>query len=1026
MGAVLLAILLAGVNAAVAQERYGSIGGTVMDTSPAPVPGATVTATNVATGARRIVVSGSDGGYRIPDLDPGRYSVTVELSGFQKVQADDILVLLGRAVEFSPKLHIGGVSEVVNVSGDATRQIDLTSVTLSHNVTAEELDRMPKGRSFQSIALTSPGVNQGDIEGGFQVHGASGAENSFTVDGVVTNSLIDGRTRQNTVFEYLQEVEVKTGGVNAEYGGALGGVISAVTKSGGNAFHGEGHYYYIGNGLSAGPIERIQLSPIDNTTVVHVQDEKQANNQSEFGGSIGGPIVQNKLFFFGSASPRLIRRTNNYLFSNGLEPGSLSQNQDQYQAFGKLTYQTARMTARGSVLATPTRSSGTLAAYRGTGTNFTTSSRAANDPFKAQGFDTDQYSGIGDVNLRLGSSSLLNVRGGTFYDNYKDTGISTVTSWTYQTPAVGLTTIPAALQLPTGSSNTPRTQINEFDKTTRSFLNVDYNRVFNAGGTHQLKAGYGFQHQVNDVENAYPGGYVYIYWTNPAANSVAAVTGADGVRDTGTYGYYRVDDLGTRGKVAGDINALFVQDTYSPTSRLVLNLGLRTEHEVIPTFDPAKFGENAFDFGFGDKIAPRLGAAYDLKGDGRMKLFGSWGRYHDWTKYSIARGSYGGDIWHIFYRSLDTLDINSFNLSNMPGRDLWRSPTGFRDLRSAANTDPDTKPMFQDNTNVGLEYHWNANTVVSANYVHNKLTRTIEDFSALINGDNVYSIGNPGEGEASLYPSAHALTPDFPMPKPLRQYDALELSVSRRFSRNWFASANYTLSRLYGNYPGLADSDEISTPTTGVSAGTTQQSGGSIYRVGSNSHSGWDTDSLLWDAHGNLDVRGRLPTDRPHVVKLYGAYTFPFGTQVGGFFYGGSGTPMSSVAIDEQLEPVLVNGRGDMGRTPVLTRFDLLVSHELKMMRNQRVRFELNVINIFNQKTVTHLFPFINKGAPGGGSAKAADLMDTSGVDLRQGYDYNALIRKSADGPNAFDPRYGQPDLWQTGTQGQFSIKYIF
>ena len=105
---------------------------------------------------------------------------------------------------------------------------------------------MPKGRSFQSIALTAPSVNSGEIEGGFQVNGASGAENAFTVDGVVTNSLIDGRSRQNTVFEYLQEVQVKTTGIAAEYGGALGGVISAVTKSGGNTFRGEAHYYYEG------------------------------------------------------------------------------------------------------------------------------------------------------------------------------------------------------------------------------------------------------------------------------------------------------------------------------------------------------------------------------------------------------------------------------------------------------------------------------------------------------------------------------------------------------------------------------------------------------------------------------------------------------------------------------------------------------------------------------------------------------------------------------------------------------------
>src|SRR5262245_27414354 len=244
-----------------AQERFGSVAGTVTDTTNAAVPGATVTATNKETGATRVVVSGVDGTYRVPDLDPGRYSVSIELQGFQKVLIDDLIVLLGRTLTADARLQPGVLSEVVSVTADATKQLDLASVTLAHNVTAEEIDRLPKGRSFQSIALVAPGVNSGEIEGGFQVNGASSAETVFTVDGVATNSLIYGSSRQNTVFEYLQEVQVKTGGIDAEYGGALGGVISAVTKSGGNLYTGEGHYYYIGNGMSAGPVKRLVLDP---------------------------------------------------------------------------------------------------------------------------------------------------------------------------------------------------------------------------------------------------------------------------------------------------------------------------------------------------------------------------------------------------------------------------------------------------------------------------------------------------------------------------------------------------------------------------------------------------------------------------------------------------------------------------------------------------------------------------------------------------------------------------------------------
>lgn len=1002
------------------QERFGTVAGVVTDSQHAAVPGATITIVNETTGATRVTVSGADGRYELTDIEPGKYSLAVELQGFQKVEAHDLRVLLGRRLEFPAVLNVGSVSEVVNVTADAARQIDLRSVTLAHNVTAEQLDRLPKGRSFQGVALVAPGVNSGDLEAGFTVHGASGAENSFLVDGVPINSLIDGRARGNTIFEYLQEVQVKTSGINAEYGGALGGVISAVTKSGGNTFNGEGHYYYIGNALSGSAVPRIQLSPVDNATVFHLQDTKQRDNRTEIGGSLGGPIVRNRLFFFGSVSPRIVRRTNDYLFANGLEPGSIDQNQTLTQAFGKVTYVNSRLTASGSTLVTPTRSTGNLPSYRGTGTDFTTSSLEQNQPFKTQGYTSDQYNATGDVNIALSSASFLSARGGYFDDRYSDTGISTVTSYTYQRSSVGAANIPASLQGPIFTSNTPRTLINYFDNTKRGFANLDYVQSFHAAGQHQVKSGFGFQRSSNDVKRAYPGGYVYIYWNTGFASPFLG-------NQQGTYGYYRVDDNGTYGKVGGNIYSLYAQDTWAVTPRLVLNLGLRTENETVPSFRP-DIKADAFHFGFGDKLAPRLGASYDLRGDGRVKLSGSWGRYYDWTKYSIARGSYGGDVWKIYYRTLDTLDIGNLNLSNMPGRDIWGSSTGFRDLRATnfENTDPNIKPMFQDSTNLGVEYQLNPTTALSVNLVHNILTRTIEDFSALIDGNNVYEIGNPGEGIATIYPASYPATADFAMPKPKRQYDGLEVSLSRRFARNWFVSANYTLSRLYGNYSGLADADEIQTPTTGISSNTTQQATGSIARVGSNSHSGWDTDTILWDAHGNLGVYGRLPTDRPHVAKLYGAYTLPFGTQLGAFFYAGSGTPISTVVNTLDLEPLLVNGRGDMGRTPMLTQTDLLVSHELSLSNRRKLRFELNVLNVFNQKTATHIFNFLNKGAPGGSNTIPADAIDMSQVNLAKGYDYRAMILQTADGVNAFDPRYGQPDLWQTGAQGQFSVKFQF
>ena len=208
------------------------------------------------------------------------------------MERPDVSVVLGRAFEMDTEMTVGGVAETVQVTAEASPLVDNRSTLIAHNVSAEEFDRLPKGRSFQSIALTAPSVNSGEVEGGFQVNGASGAENGFTVDGITTNSLINGQSRQNTVFEYLQEVQVKTSGISAEYGGALGGVISAVTKSGGNVFRGEGHYYYEGSALAVGPVQAAGARTDQRERAASTsRTARKSNRQSEFGGSMGGPIL---------------------------------------------------------------------------------------------------------------------------------------------------------------------------------------------------------------------------------------------------------------------------------------------------------------------------------------------------------------------------------------------------------------------------------------------------------------------------------------------------------------------------------------------------------------------------------------------------------------------------------------------------------------------------------------------------------------------------------------------------------------
>lgn len=1003
-----------------AQELIGTIAGQLIDQTDSALPGALVVITNRQTGRVITVATDSTGRYHA-HLEPGSYSVRLELSGFARLEILQVEIVLGRTVTINQTMTIGDLSEAVHVTAHAGSLNDGRSTIIADNITAEEIDRLPKGRSFQSVALIAPSVNAGDMEGGIQVNGASGAENAFTVDGVNTTSLVNGSSRQNTVFEYVQEVQVKTTGIPAEFGGALGGVISAVTKSGGNIFRGETHYYFGASSLNAGPARRLVLDPDDEKTIGYVQDQKQPERQHQFGGTVGGPIIRNRLFYLGSFTPGFHRRTNNYLFSSGRDKGEISSTSKVIHGFGKLSLSLGPATWYVSSLTTPAYVDGSLPAYNGFGGNWISSSKHANEVNVKRGWQLMQVNTTAKADIVLSNSALATFGTGLFQDRYSDSGLSPVTSYIYQTAASAAIGLPESFRGPAGTQNAPRALITNFDTTKRISINADYSHRIDGAGRHTVKGGIGYQHVLNEVDSRYSGGYVDIFWGLPAVFPGQAVV-------RGTYGHYTVTNRGLFGKAGAGIVSLYLQDQWQVGDRLTFNVGVRAENEKVPAYR-TETRKYVLDFPFAEKIAPRFGLSYDVNGSGRAKLYASWGRYFNSMNYGLARSLFGGEIWCTYYRAIDDpAHPLSANLSYMPGRDLWTSGGSCRDRQRPRFdiVDPNTKPMSQHSTSAGFDFEVSARTVATIHYVRNSLNRTIEDVVALLNGEAVYLISNPGEGNSRLMPALTApLTSagSFPMPKAKRQYDAVELGISRRFSGNWFASGNLTISRLYGNYAGLAGSDEIRTPTTGVSAATAQQQAGSIAREGGNLNRGWDVDDAMFDAYGNLDILGRLATDRPVVAKFYGAFNVARKTQIGAFVYIGSGTPISTYVNTVNQTQVFVEGRGDMGRTPVFSKTDLLVSHELPMAGAKRLRLELNVLNLFNQKTARHLFNYLNRGA---GSPRASSAIDLHDFDLFQGYDYNALIRATPDGANAFDPRYGMADLWEPGTQGQVSVKFLF
>ncbi|MBY0503888.1 MAG: carboxypeptidase regulatory-like domain-containing protein [Bryobacteraceae bacterium] len=1013
-----------------AQERFGELTGTATDPSGAVLPNVNVKVTNKATA--RIVETKTDasGQYVVRNLDPGRYVVRFEVKGFATQEIPEVNLLLGKTLRVNAAMTVASAEQTVQIT-DAAPLIDTTNTTMANNITAEEFDRLPKARSFQNLAVLSTSVNSGAIEGGIQVNGASGAENNFTIDGISTTSLINGQSRQDAAFEILQEVQIKTGGISAEFGGAMGGVISAISKSGGNAFHGDVHYYLSGNSLNAAPVKRLLLSPTDQLTTKYHQDVKQKNNINEFGYTLGGYLIKNRVYFFSAASPRFGRRTNDYKFGNGVDSGSIDQKSLNNLMFEKVSFDlTKNLRGNAFFLWTPTSSTGRLPGYNGEGPNFNTGSLAAAQVNKTIGYFAPQTNYGIDLTWMANPTTLFAIKAGRFWDNYKDTGLPSPTPVNYSTsaaPSANLSfasEIPAALRAPTNFNNVPRILGSFYDVAARTYVQGDFGKFFRFLGTHDFKAGVGTQKIVNRVLTGYPtGGYINIFWDRAFNSSVPGTPR----NARGKYGYYEYHEFGTGGTTGANLGNFYFQDNWRIIPRLTLNLGFRFESETVPSFQ-RNIQDTAFHFNWGQKFAPRLGASFDVFGDGRLKVYGSWGRYYDWVKYELARGTFGGDYWRVRYYGLDTTDVFSLSSTNRPGAPLWNpaNPAAFRNRRVTGfdTIDPKIKPMGSDNINLGTEFRLGSQMVLRASYVHNSLIRTIEDLGVLVNGDEVYYYANPGEGGALITPSS-GLTKPFATPKAIRKYDAAEFQLTKRYG-SWFGSASYVYSRLYGNYAGLANSDEIRTGADGGGLyGAAQEAFGQNSRPGGNAGRAWDIDELLWDSKGGLNPQGRLSTDRPHAIKLYGSKTINWNTKtatdVGAFFYAASGTPLTTLVNTINGTQPFVNGRGDLGRTPFLTYTNLVIAQEFKMGETRKLRVEFNANNLFNQKTARHLWTELNRGI-------ASAEIDLSNTDLAKGYDYNALIAKTPDNAKglALSPLFKQADLFNPGFAGRFLLKYIF
>lgn len=968
----LVAALLFAVPA-MAQEQRGAIEGVVKDSSGAVLPGVTVVAKGAA-GSQESVTDES-GMYRFPSLQPGRYTISATLQGFNTATLTDVSLALGQTLRADVTMQLAGVSETVQVSAERPI-VDVKSAAANTVVTREFIDNIPKGRNAINLATLAPGVNLESKGGGISIDGASGSENRYFIDGVDTTEIRTGTSGKPMLSEFVEQVQVKSSGFEAEFGGATGGVINIITRSGSNAFSGEFGSYFTSADLEGDPRPTLRLTLTDATKAEYVTFPKDDWSTWEPFANVGGPVVRDRLWFFAGYTPQLTETDRTVTFRTGGTTRTDHQEEQNHFFTGTLTSAiTQQLRGRFSANVQRYERDNLLPALDGS-TNPTTNLNIDRKQ------PNDSYRGL----LEYTATNNLFLSGGINYLAYdtNDVGTPTGVRHIFSTSNAAIPGVSADGVRVAGFATIGNTRALVRDKYSRFGGQADATLFFNGGGSHTLKGGVQFYRVENDVFNAEPDPVVSLVWGE-------SHTLLDQTADKGTYGYYSWRQFGTQGLVSINNIGLFLQDDWTVNDRLTLNLGIRTEADEAPSYVE---GLDGIEFGFGDKIAPRIGAAYDIKGDGRWKAYGSWGIFYDIFKFEMPRGAFGGDKWIESYYSLDTLDWQSIGVNgNFPGRFMeavnFRIPSNDPSCPECGGIDPDLKPIRQQEAVLGLDHELSSVMSVGARYVHKQLDRTIEDVGIIVAGlGEVFFMANPGEGVAkNILPGA----PD--MPKPQRDYDALELRFTKRHSNNWSLNSSLTFSRLYGNYSGLASSDENG-------------------RTSPNVNRFFDGMYMMFDQTGQ-PVYGLLATDRPVQFKINGYYTMPWGTNVGAVFYAASGTPIERQVNMVSSFPVQYLGRAADGRTPMFNQTDLTLQHAFRIGGNRRVEVSMNVLNLFDQDIVTSKFE---------AETRTRNIGITD-ADFFDGFDVQQLI--NAQGIPR-DARFLQANGFQNARSIRFGAKFTF
>ena len=1061
-------LLLAGLLTA--QQTTAKIFGTVQLEDGSLVPGVNVEASSPKLVGKATAVTDENGAFRLVNLTPGTYKVVFSLEGFQTVIRENVSLVAEQTLNLKIEMKLGNLSEVMTITGQ-TALIDVKSTAKGMTLTKDMFDVLPKGRNFDGLVAVIPGVvNENFLGGvgadgtgvtGISVDGSSGGENMYYIDGQNTNSMYGGTGAQKASFEFIDEVQVKTSGYQAEFGGSLGGVINVVTRSGGNEFHGDIVGYYSGSALRGSERNSAILDPnITEPTLREFNYTKDfdmgpKDYRLEGGFGLGGYIIKDKVWFYVNALPALMSTTRPAIYLSPLDPSHAKSNLftgviNKYDFTRKDNDLNFQIKLSAQPMKNMRFSLGFVNNYTAWDGALPLRSGGSNDAynFANLGYGYPNYSTSGNLDYTIGNNLMVSLRAGYFFmgtTSKLDPSVANTDFVPLYMFAVGnasISDVPAALRHPTGWQNQPGQAMYspyEVDDQSNLSAGADFTYFLNLAGEHAWKAGVAYTRASTSKNNLYNAPLVrFTSWRAATATTPfrANVEVRGGPTSRTNVDFPSVGQYGEYGTAVSNRLAIYLQDSWTIGNKLTLNFGVRMESENVPSWndDPiyAEFiGKSVFDFKLTDKISPRFGFVYDVLGDSSLKVYGSYGIYNDVMEMDMTLGSFGGMRWindlYYCYDASKILDIGKLKADGTRDYSMltWRGSQNKRN-QGWQYLDPNLKPMSQSEMTFGIEKKMSENLSLSLRGTWRQLLRTIDDVGVFVfnpetqANDEIYYITNPGYGYSLPTDQGGKMSDEFwPTPKARRDYKALNISLEKRMSNNWMGGVNLTLSRLYGNYSGIVSSDEVNTMGTGFG-----RPDGNVTRY-------FDVWWMSYDQTGTkTTTSGVLATDRPLVAKAYGSYAFPFGLTLGGVANFMSGTPRSTEFYVDQADGYYPAGRNDIGRTPNVWFINLYAEYNLKLGKNT-LQFSVNVDNATNNDTATYYWTRINTtdpytfwDLPSYGTQLNPDFVNM----IKSGYnflDYEGTFPQAID-KWVRDPRYNKALQYQAPISARLGVKFIF